>query len=156
MVRCRVTAVVVGLPLLLLIPNLQAMHVPTPTAGPEYVASGRFAADIEPDENVLVPPAGEWRPGLRWIDELDFSFRMPTGNGGGASPLAALKDPVALALFAQDLTFPYQQRLPSYLERVGVHLVIVDEAHPEWKKAMDAALPVAAVEEGGVWVYRLA
>jgi hypothetical protein len=151
-----VTAVVVGLSFVLLIPNFQFMGFPTQTASPEYVASGRFAAEIEPDENVLVLPAGEWGPGLRWVDELDFSFRMPTGNGGGASPPSALKDPVAWALFAQDLKYPYRQELPPYLQRVGVDLIIVDEAHPEWKAAMDDALPVAAVEEGGVWVYRLA
>jgi hypothetical protein len=104
---------------------------------------------------VLVVPAGEWGPGLRWMEKLNFSFRTPTGTGGGASQAAQLSNPVAKALFLRNMHFDYRKRLEPYLRSLGVHTVLVEVSSPAWKQILDNALRVPARNEGGVWVYRI-
>lgn len=137
----------------LLLPNLNQMLFPVDASIPEFVSDGGLAREITPGENVLVLPAGQWGPGMRWMDELDFSFEMPIGNGGGAAPPAALKEPIARALFDRDLTFDYDSTLLSYLENRHVGLVVVDAGSPQWKTVMDRVLPTAAQGEDGLWLY---
>ncbi|WP_133379153.1 hypothetical protein [Klenkia marina] len=141
--------------LLLPSPSLGWPVYPTPTPVAAYVSSGQLTDDTQPDENVLVLPSGQWGPGLRWMEVLDFSFRTPTGNGGGAAPPPQLKDPTAAALFNRDLAYDYADRLLPYLRSVGVQLVLVDEGHPEWRAVMDAVLPGQGRSVGGVLVYRV-
>jgi hypothetical protein len=149
---------VVGISLvscLLLLPNLTAMTFPVDARIPAFVTDGELDAELDDGENVLVLPAGQWGPGMRWMDELDFSFTMPSGNGGGAQPPPALQDPLGAALFAQNLDFPYEKELLPYLDEVDVDTVIVDERHREWKDVMDRVLPGEAEEEDGAWLYRV-
>lgn len=145
----------VGLTLVLLLPNLPAMAFPTNASVPEFVTDGSLSETLDPGENVLVLPAGQWGPGMRWQDELDFAFDMPTGNGGGANIPEALLDPTGSALFFRVLDYDWETHLLPYLEGVDVDTVIVDGQSPEWKAVMDQVLPGQGVEEGGVWVYAL-
>ncbi len=139
----------------LLVPNLQLMLFPTDASLPSYVTSGQLDRDVDDGENVLVLPAGQWGPGMRWMQYLDFSFEMPAGNGGGAEPPPMLQEPMGQALFSRDLDFDYENQLLPYLERVGVDLVLVDDQQPQWRRVMERVLPGGGVHEDGAWVYRL-
>lgn len=143
----------VALTCVLLLPNLRVMPFPVDASVPEYVSSGALSEEVAEGENVLVLPAGQWGPGMRWMDELDFEFEMPTGNGGGAEPPDALLTPVGQALFYQRMDFDFEDELLPYLQETDVELVVVDGGHPQWKAIMDEVLPGAAEAEGGVWVY---
>jgi len=148
-----VTAVAVAVSAALLFPNFGVLQFPTPAPISEYVSSGRLGEDVEPGDNVLVLPAGQWGPGMRWQDETDFVFSMPTGNGGGAVRPDAFDDPVGLALWERDLGFDFDRTLVPYLERMGVDVVMVDEGHPEWLEIVRSALGREGTEEDGVWVF---
>jgi hypothetical protein len=139
----------------LLLPNLPAMPFPVDASIAGYVTSGRLEEAIDPGENVLVLPVGQWGPGMRWMDELDFGFTMPSGNGGGAELPPQLQEPLGVALYTRDLAYDYRSELPPFLAEVGVDTVIVDDGHPEWKAVMDRVLSVRAETEDGAWVYRL-
>ena len=157
-VRALPRPVVAGAALLacvLLLPNLPKMTFPVDASIPDFVTSGGLAEELDAGENVLVLPAGQWGPGMRWMDELDFSFEMPAGNGGGALPPPALQEPLGAALFSRDLDYDYEDELLPYLEEAQVDTVIVDSREPEWKAVMDRVLPGAAEAEDGAWVYHL-
>ncbi len=139
----------------LLLPNFSTMLFPANAADPEPDTIEVVRDVVEPGANVLVMPVGQWGPGMRWMDDLDFSFEMPSGNGGGAATPEGLKDPVAAALFATDLDYDYAAELPAYLDRVGVDLVLVDARYPDWLAVAEESLPVPGVERDGVWVFDL-
>jgi hypothetical protein len=139
----------------LMLPNLPVMMFPVDASVPSFVTSGRMAELIDEGENVLILPAGQWGPGMRWMDELDFSFEMPTGNGGGAKAPPMLKEPIGAALYFQDFEYDFKNELLPYLEDVGVDTVIVDAGQQGWKAVMDEVLPGAGQAEDEVWVYRI-
>ena len=148
-----VTAVAASL--VLLLPNFTTMAFPAGASDPEPGSIDVVREHVEPGENVLVLPVGQWGPGMRWMDDLDFEFDMPSGNGGGAAPPEGLRDPVAAALWATDLDYDYAATLPDYLQRVDADLVLVDSRYPEWVDVARHALPVTGVEQAGVWVFDL-
>ncbi len=149
-----VVALGVAFTFLLLQPNFAVMQMPVVVSDPKFVTSGAIERYIKQGDNVLVLPAGQWGPGMRWEDELDFSFDMPTGNGGGANTPEALDDPVGGALWSRDLGFDYRDELRPYLKRYEVDLVLVPATEPAWKKIVDSAgLHGRAV--GGVWIYQV-
>jgi hypothetical protein len=148
-----VTAIAVGLTLVLMVPSTAAMAFPTPAKDPAFVTSGRLARTLHSGDNVLVLPAGQWGPGMRWQTELGFDFDMPTGNGGGAIRPKALDDPVGNALWQTDLDFDYPSKLPPWLERNKVDLIIVPTDSPQWNDVVEKALGRSVKQTGGVWVY---
>ncbi len=137
----------------LLLPNLDNMQFPADASVSAFVSDGNLERDVTPGENVLVLPPGQWGPGMRWMDELDFAFTMPTGNGGGAALPRALDDPTALALYHRDLEYDFAHTLLPYLHERDVKLVVVDRGSPEWKTIMDEVLPGGSRNEGGAWTY---
>ncbi|TIH37801.1 hypothetical protein [Subtercola vilae] len=152
------TAVAVAISGVLLLPGFAVMSFPTLASDPPYVTTGDFKRDITPGENVLVLPPGQWGPGMRWLDDLDFEFDMPTGNGGGANRPAALDNPVGAAMFAQDQTYDFASALPGYAKQYNVGLVLVPADQTavdvKWKDIADKAFG-PGVLDGGVWVYKL-
>ena len=139
---------------LLMVPNLHAMGFPTAAGDERIVSSGELAHLLHDGDNVLVLPAGQNGPGMQWMDELDFSFTMPTGNGGGANRPAALDDPVAEALWDQNLDFDWANTLKPYLTRNDVDVVIVEQGKTQWRDAVESALgPPERVR--GAWVWRV-
>jgi len=95
----------------LLLPNLAVSSFPVDVSDPPFATTGALAERIEDGDNVLVLPAGQWGPGMRWVTELDFRFDLPTGNGGGAKLPPALHEPLPVAMFVQDLTHAYESEL---------------------------------------------
>lgn len=140
--------------LILTYPNL-APFFPVDTTVPALVADGGLAAKLHPGDNVLVLPAGQFGPGMHWMAELDYSFVMPTGNGGGANPPPALSDPVGAALFATDTTFDYPADLPRYLDDYQVDVVVVPTADQEWLGIAERSLGEPQVRDGGVALWRV-
>lgn len=153
--RRWVTLVLTLVTVILLLPNLNADHFPTDVSDPEFVTSGEIRDFVHDGDNVLIMPAGQWGPGMRWISELDFSFVSPTGNGGGAALPPALQEPVGVALYVSDFDFDFDSTLADYLENLDVDVVLVPEEEHRWKAVMDSALPVEGMLHGGVWVYEL-
>lgn len=152
----RITIVLAAaIAIVVTLPNLVYMRFPVDARDPGFVDDGQLEALIRPGENVLVLPPGQWGPGMRWQDKLDFTFDMPTGNGGGANLPDALDDPVAMALWERDVDFDFATSLRPYLQRVGVTTVIVDQRRPVWKKIADDALGDQSEEYEGVWVWKL-
>ncbi|MDQ1587905.1 MAG: hypothetical protein QOJ77_1070, partial [Microbacteriaceae bacterium] len=149
-----VTAIAVACTVVLMVPNTAAMLFPTVAKDPAFVTSGRLARTIRPGDNVLVLPAGQWGPGMRWETELNFDFDMPTGNGGGAIRPKALDDPVGMALWVQNLDFDYAAELPAWLKRNKVDLIIVPTDQPAWNTVIEKTLGRSVKQTGGVWVYR--
>ncbi|WP_127792904.1 hypothetical protein [Agromyces sp. LHK192] len=150
-----ITATLVAASFVLMVPNLSSMGFPTPAPISEFAAEDLDDV-VEPGDNVLVLPPGQYGPGMRWMDELDFTFVTPTGNGGGANAPEAWADPVARALFDRNFDFDWDDELLPYLERIGVDLVIVDEGSDEWLEVTERALGPATEEIDGVHVWDLA
>ena len=150
-----VTAVVVVISFLMLYPSATRSRFPVDAANEQFVTSGRLEARIEPGENVLVLPGGQNGPGMRWVEVSRFYFRTATGNGGGGDRPVGLKDPTARAIFRTDLTYDYRAALVPYLRKIGVRKVFVPVSFPQWKQAMDRALPVPAEQIDDVWMYEL-
>lgn len=134
-----------------MIPSNEAFPLPAPESA--FVADGDLAEITRPGENVLVLPPGQWGPGMTWMDEMDFAFTMPTGNGGGATPPPALSDPVGSALWTQDLDFDWASQLPTWLDRTEVGLVVVDKDQPEWRRVIESALGAPQAVEDGVRIW---
>lgn len=149
-----VTGIVVLLTFLLMVPNLGKLSFPTLAQDPPFVTSGRLARTITAGDNVLVLPAGQWGPGMRWMSETGFEFDMPTGNGGGAIKPKALDDPVGAALWERKFDFDYRDALPAWLKRNGVDLIIVPTTEPGWNTVVEESLGRSVRPTGGVWVYR--
>ena len=160
---------VVATSFVLLLPNLWAIHA-APTAVyklaadasvARFVSSGDLKKEIAANENVLIVPAGQNGPGMLWLAETDFYFRTATGNGGGGAVPIGLQDPVARALFGRVKTFDFKTTLRPYLQRIGVHTVIVPrdsvdrQEAVDWKALMDNSLGVTPAPVDDVWIYRL-
>ncbi|HSP74768.1 MAG TPA: glycosyltransferase family 39 protein [Cryobacterium sp.] len=139
----------------LLIPDIARMGFPTNASDPEFVTSGEISTEIQPGDNVLVLPAGQWGPGMRWVDELDFSFDMPTGNGGGAKAPEALADPVGEALFFRNFEFDYASTFEGYLDEYDVDTILIEADRTDWKKVVDESIDVIPTLNQGVWIYEI-
>ncbi len=139
----------------LLIPTTEGMAYPVDARDPDFVTSGQIDDYVDDGDNVLVLPAGQWGPGMRWLTETDFRFSTPTGNGGGAVLPEALKDPTGIALYVDDFDFDFDSALPAYLAKYGVDTILVPQGETTWKAVVDDAIPTSGVLRGGVWVYEL-
>lgn len=116
----------VAVSVLLLIPDFRVASIPVPVADQTFVDSGAYRDVMDRDEVVLVMPGGQAGPGLSWMVESNFYFRVPTGNGGGATAPADLSTPIGLALYQQDTTFDYD-RLKRWARERDVSVVLVPE-----------------------------
>lgn len=110
----------------LLIPDFQVASIPVPGADQTFIESGAYREVVGRDEVALVMPGGQAGPGLSWMVESDFYFRVPTGNGGGATAPADLSTPIGLALYQQDTTSDYDG-LRSWARERDVSVVLVPE-----------------------------
>lgn len=140
---------------ILLIPDTARLNFPTDASDPAFVTSGEIRNEIRPGDNVLVLPAGQWGPGMRWEDELDFSFSMPTGNGGGAKAPPALSDPVGEALFFRNFQFDYESSFGDYLAKYDVDTILIEAQNTDWKSVVDKSIDVVPEFDQGVWIYQL-
>jgi hypothetical protein len=108
----------------MLLPDFGAALIPDRTSGREFVLSGDHKKVLKRDQIVLVLPGGQYGPGLQWVTDSDFFFRLPTGNGGGASAPPDLQDPLSLAIYGRDRTFDYSA-LPEWASARDVSVVLV-------------------------------
>ncbi|TAJ49307.1 MAG: hypothetical protein EPO52_03265 [Herbiconiux sp.] len=139
----------------LLIPTTEGIIYPVQARDPEFVTSGQIDDYVQSGDNVLVLPAGQWGPGMRWVAESDFRFTTPTGNGGGAALPAALRDPTGVALYVDDFDYDFASTLPTYLAKYDVDTILVPEEEANWKAVVDGAITAPGELHGGVWVYEL-
>lgn len=150
-----IVGVVVLATMALLLPNFSALTIPTAIVDRDFVRSGALREVVRPNEIALVLPGGQEGSGLSWVTESDFYFRVPTGNGGGASVPPSLKTPVGLALFQQDEAFPYDGRLAPWAKKRQVSVVLVPETEEFYSEVATREFGEPDRTLDGVHVWRL-
>jgi hypothetical protein len=108
---------------------------------------------LTPGETVLVLPFGGLGHGMLWQAAADFRFRQAGGYLRPDPPAAYADDPAVRALRAG--TPPAVADLRAFLQRSGVHAIIVDPAYlPAYTSTLDP-LGITPERVGGLLVYRL-
>lgn len=156
-IRARAVALTValGLSFSLLLPDFGFANMPVHTVDRTFITSGDYRQVIRPDQVVLVLPGGQGGPGLQWVTDSDFYFRVPTGNGGGATAPPDLGTPVGRALFAQDTSFDYGHRLTRWAQSHGVRVVLVETTETYWTSVAETAFGPADTVVDNVQVWQL-
>jgi hypothetical protein len=123
---------------------------------PAFFTDRTYANELEPREIILPLPWGQKGNSMYWQLQSDMYFRM-AGGWTGFSPFEFRRMPVVNYFYGSiDLPEPADQ-LKAYIARFGVQAVIADpeEANfPIWQWTL-ASLGVAALNEKGVWIYKI-
>ncbi len=123
---------------------------------PAFFTDRAYATDLEPREIVLPLPWAQTGNSMYWQMQSDMYFRM-AGGWTGISPFEFRRMPV-VDYFYGGIDLPEAaDQLKAYVARFGVRAVIADpkEANFEsFKQTLDA-LGVAALDEKGVWIYKI-
>ncbi len=123
---------------------------------PPFFTDRTYANELEPREIILPLPWGQSGNSMYWQLQSDMYFRM-AGGWTGISPFEFRRMPV-VNYFYGGIDLPEAaDQLKAYIARFGVRAVIADpkEANfPIWQKTL-ASLGVAALNEKGVWIYKI-
>jgi len=123
---------------------------------PAFFTDRTYANELEPREIILPLPWGYKGNSMYWQLQSEMYFRM-AGGWTGFSPFEFRRMPVVSYFYGSiDLPEPADQ-LKAYIARFGVRAVIADpkEANfPIWQRTL-ASLGVAALNEKGVWIYKI-
>jgi len=150
--KCAAAAVI----LVSIAPNPRASFWVSKLDIPAFFTDRTYATELEPREIILPLPWGQRGNSMYWQLESGMYFRM-AGGWTGFSPFEFNRMPVAKYFYGSiDLPEPADQ-LKAYIARFGVQAVIADpkEANFEsFKRTLDS-LGVAALNEKGVWIYKI-
>jgi hypothetical protein len=123
---------------------------------PAFFTDRTYATELEPREIILPLPWGQRGNSMYWQLQSDMYFRM-AGGWTGISPFEFNRMPVA-KYFYGGIDLPEAgDQLKAYIARFGVRAVIADpkEANFEsFKRTLDS-LGVTALNEKGVWIYKI-
>lgn len=123
---------------------------------PAFFTDGSYAKELSPREIILPLPWGQKGNSMYWQTQSDMYFRM-AGGWTGVSPFEFARMPVA-NYFYGGIDLPEAgDQLKAYIARFGVQAVVADpkEANfPIWQQTL-ASLGVAALNEKGVWIYKI-
>jgi hypothetical protein len=123
---------------------------------PAFFTDRTYANELEPHEIILPLPWGQKGNSMYWQMQSDMYFRM-AGGWTGISPFEFRRMPV-VNYFYGGIDLPEAaDQLKAYIARFGVRAVIADptEANfPIWQRTL-ASLGVAALNEKGVWIYKI-
>ncbi len=123
---------------------------------PAFFTDRTYANELEPREIILPLPWGQKGNSMYWQLQSDMYFRM-AGGWTGFSPFEFRRMPV-VNYFYGSIDLPEAgDQLKAYIARFGVRAVIADpkEANfPIWQRTL-ASLGVAALNEKGVWIYKI-
>ncbi len=150
--KCMAAAVIVAS----IAPNPHASFWVSKLDIPAFFTDRTYATELEPREIILPLPWGQRGNSMYWQLQSGMYFRM-AGGWTGISPFEFNRMPVAKYFYGGiDLPEPADQ-LKAYIARFGVQAVIADpkEANFEsFKRTLDS-LGVAALNEKGVWIYKI-
>jgi hypothetical protein len=150
--KCAAAAIIVAS----IAPNPHASFWVSRLDIPAFFTDRTYAAELEPREIILPLPWGQRGNSMYWQLQSDMYFRM-AGGWTGFSPFEFNRMPVA-KYFYGGIDLPEAgEQLKAYIARFGVRAVIADpkEANFEsFKRTLDC-LGVAALNEKGVWIYKI-
>ncbi len=137
-------------------PNPQASFWVTRLDTPAFFTDGSYAKELSPHEIILTLPSGQKGSSMYWQMQSDMYFRM-AGGWTGFSPFEFDRMPV-FYYFDSGTDLPEAaDQLKAYIARFGVRAVIADPKEPNfpiWQRTL-ASLGVAALNEKGVWIYKI-
>ena len=123
---------------------------------PAFFTDRTYANELEPREIVLPLPFPHTGKSMYWQAQSDMYFRM-AGGWTRFLPFEFGRMPV-VNYFYGGIDLPEAaDQLKAYIARFGVRAVIADpkEANfPIWQRTL-ASLGVAALNENGVWIYKI-
>jgi len=123
---------------------------------PAFFTDGSYAKELSPREIVLPLPWGQKGNSMYWQMQSGMYFRM-AGGWTGFSPFEFNRMPVT-KYFYGGIDLPEAgDQLKAYIARFGVQAVIADPKEtnfPIWQRTL-ASLGVAALNEKGVWIYKI-
>src|ERR1035437_10098618 len=123
---------------------------------PAFFTDGSYAKELSPREIILPLPWAQKGNSMYWQMQSDMYFRM-AGGWTGISPFEFDRMPVAKYFYGGIDLPEAADQLKAYIARFGVQAVIADpkEANFEsFKRTLDS-LGVAALNEKGVWIYKI-
>ncbi len=123
---------------------------------PAFFTDRTYATELEPREIVLPLPWGQRGNSMYWQMQSGMYFRM-AGGYTGISPFEFRRMPVANYFYGGIDLPEAADQLKAYIARFGVQAVIADpkEANFEsFKRTLDS-LGVPALNEKGVWIYKI-
>ena len=124
---------------------------------PAFFTDRTYANELEPREIVLPLPWGQRGNTMYWQLQSGMYFRM-AGGWTGISPFEFRRMPV-VNYFYGSIDLPEAgDQLKAYIARFGVQAVIADPEEPNFDsfKRTLTSLGVAALNEKGVWIYKIA
>ena len=123
---------------------------------PSFFTDRTYANELEPREIILPLPWAQKGNSMYWQLQSDMYFRM-AGGWTGISPFEFRRMPAA-NYFYGGIDLPEAgDQLKAYIARFGMQAVIADpkEANFEsFKRTLDS-LGVPALNEKGVWIYKI-
>ena len=150
--KCVAAAVI----LVSIAPNPHASFWVSKLDIPAFFTDRAYANELEPREIILPLPWGYNGNSMYWQLQSDMYFRM-AGGWTGISPFEFRRMPV-VSYFYGSIDLPEAgDQLKAYIARFGVQAVIADPKDPNfpiWQRTL-ASLGVAALNEKGVWIYKI-
>ncbi len=150
--KCVVASVI----LVSIAPNLHPSFWVSRLDIPAFFTDRIYATELEPREIILPLPWAQNGNSMYWQMQSDMYFRM-AGGWTGISPFEFHRMPVA-DYFNGDIDLPEPaDQLKAYIARFGVQAIIADPKDanfPIWQRTL-TSLGVAALNEKGVWIYKI-
>jgi len=151
--KCAAAAVI----LVSIAPNPHASFWVSSLDIPAFFTDGSYAKELSPGEIILPLPWAQKGNSMYWQLNSGMYFRM-AGGWTGISPFEFRRMPV-VNYFYGSIDLPEAgDQLKAYIARFGVQAVIADPKEPNFDsfKRTLASLGVAALNEKGVWIYKIA
>ncbi len=150
--KCLAAAVI----LVSIAPNPHASFWASRLEIPAFFTDGSYARELSPREIILPLPWAQKGNSMYWQLQSDMYFRM-AGGWTGVAPFEFARMPVAKYFYGGIDLPEAADQLKAYIARFGVRAVVADpkEANfPIWQRTL-ASLGVAALNEKGVWIYKI-
>jgi hypothetical protein len=123
---------------------------------PAFFTDRTYAKELSPREIILPLPWAQKGNSMYWQLQSGMYFRM-AGGWTGVAPFEFRRMP-ADNYFYGGIDLPEAgEQLKAYIARFGVQAVIADPKEtnfPIWQRTL-ASLGVAALNEKGVWIYKI-
>ena len=143
----------VGLGVLLLVPNIPSEYWGTPPDNPSFFTTSTYKHFLVSGETALVLPYGANDNSMLWQAETDFAFKMPEGYLGNSAPPAFANQVIPNQLGGSMPVDPHA--LLAFLQRYHVRDVIVYGASAQRYVATLLSFGLTAQQAGGVTIVHI-
>jgi hypothetical protein len=137
-------------------PNPHASFWTSPLDLPAFFADRLYAKELAPRDIILPLPWGSRGNSMYWQLRSEMYFRM-AGGWTGITPFAFTRMPVFNYFYGATNLPEAPDQLKAYIARFGVRAIIADPRDvyfPIWQATL-ASLGVPALNEKGVWIYKI-